>query len=282
MKYSFKASEYAKYRPDLLGSNFLQQSLKDYNGQVYWLSFNINAFKKTSLPDWLNVAIGYGADGMYNGNPDEEGTHREFYASLDINLRNIKTDKRFLDKTLKILSFIKVPMPAFKLSQNKLNFYPCIMDNKIRIGDKIKFLDSEGGGEVISILGNSYIVLTNEGFEEKHSINAIIKVNEDLEKSLKTTYVPDGFKKLTKKVQKDSIFKSKTPLVWEIDIHIENLLDNFYHMSNHEIVNYQLDKCENIIHKALKAKVHKLVIIHGKGQGILRKEVHNLLYSFKA
>ena len=45
MKYSFKPSKYAKYRPDLLGSNFLQQSLKDYNGQVYWLSFNINAFK---------------------------------------------------------------------------------------------------------------------------------------------------------------------------------------------------------------------------------------------
>ena len=124
IKYSFKASEYARYRPDLLGFNFLQQSLKDYNGQVYWLSFNINSFKKTSLPDWLNVAIGYGADGMYNGNPHEEGTHREFYASVDVNLRKIKTDKKFLDKALKILSFIKVPMPAFKLSQNKLTFYP--------------------------------------------------------------------------------------------------------------------------------------------------------------
>ena len=124
IKYSFKASKYAKHRPDLLGSNFLQQSLKDYNGHVYWLSFNINSFKKTSLPDWLNVAIGYGADGMYNGNPHEEGTHREFYASLDVNLRKIKTDKKFLDKALKILSFIKVPMPAFKLSQNKLTFYP--------------------------------------------------------------------------------------------------------------------------------------------------------------
>ena len=124
MKYSFNASEYAKYNPDLLGSNFLQQSLKDYNGQVYWLSFNINSFKKTLLPDWLNMAIGYGADGMYNGNSNEEGTHREFYASLDINLRMIKTNKKFFDKALKILSFIKVPMPAFKLSQNKLNFYP--------------------------------------------------------------------------------------------------------------------------------------------------------------
>ena len=63
-------------------------------------------------------------DGMFNGNPYEEGTYREFYASLDVNLRNIKTDKKFFDKALKILSFIKVPMPAFKLSQNKLTFYP--------------------------------------------------------------------------------------------------------------------------------------------------------------
>jgi hypothetical protein len=124
MKYSFKPSTYADHRPDLLGSNFLQQTIKDYNGQVYWLSFNINAFKNTSLPDWLNVAIGYGADGMYNGNPHESGTQREFYASLDVNLRKIKTNKKFLDKALKIFSFIKVPMPALKLSQNKLNFYP--------------------------------------------------------------------------------------------------------------------------------------------------------------
>ena len=73
------------------------------------------------------------------------------------------------------------------------------MDNKIRIGDMIKFLDSEGGGKVISILGNSYIILTNEGFEEKHSINAIIKVNEDLEKSLKKIYIPLNTFSLEKK-----------------------------------------------------------------------------------
>ena len=51
-------------------------------------------------------------------------SQREYYASLDINLRKIKTNSKFLDKTLKILSFIKVPMPAFKFSQNKINFYP--------------------------------------------------------------------------------------------------------------------------------------------------------------
>jgi len=155
------------------------------------------------------------------------------------------------------------------------------MGNRINIGDKIKFLDSEGGGKVLSVAGNYYLILTDDGFEENHHIQGLVKVDETLEKSLKTTHIPDGFTKSTHKVKKDSIYKSKTPLVWEIDIHIENLLDNFYQMSNYEIVNYQLEKCENIIHKALKAKIHKLVIIHGKGQGVLRNEVHNLLYSFR-
>lgn len=124
MKYSFAPTDYAKQNPDLLGENFIQQSLKDYNGQVYWLSFNINSFKKTTLPDWLNFAIGYGADGMLNGNADEINAKREYYLSLDVNLRKIKTNSRFLDKTLKILSFIKVPLPAFKFSNEKIDFYP--------------------------------------------------------------------------------------------------------------------------------------------------------------
>ena len=124
MKYSFKPSDYANQRPDILGYNFIQQSLKDYNGQIYWLSFNINSFKETPLPDWLNLALGYGADGMLSGSPLESNTRREYYASLDINLRNIKTNKKFINKTLKILSFIKVPMPAIKLSESKLKFYP--------------------------------------------------------------------------------------------------------------------------------------------------------------
>ena len=123
MKYSFKPSKYSKYRPDLLGSNFLQQSLKDYNGQIYWISLNINSFKKTILPDWFNLAIGYGGDGMYNGRQNEKSAFREFYFSPDINLRKLKTDKKFLEKVLKIFSFIKVPMPAMKLSQNNFNFY---------------------------------------------------------------------------------------------------------------------------------------------------------------
>ena len=88
-KWSILSNQWiAQTQANLLGSNFLQQSLKDYNGQVYWLSFTINVFKNF-ITRLFNVAIGYGADGMY-GNPDEV---KQEFASLDINLRNINKRK---------------------------------------------------------------------------------------------------------------------------------------------------------------------------------------------
>ena len=40
--------------------------LKDYNGQTYWLSANLKSFfKKSNVPTWLNISVGYGAEGMF-------------------------------------------------------------------------------------------------------------------------------------------------------------------------------------------------------------------------
>lgn len=50
MKYSFHQTKYSQYRPDLLGSNIIENSIKDYNGMTIWLSFNIKSLilKKTA------------------------------------------------------------------------------------------------------------------------------------------------------------------------------------------------------------------------------------------
>lgn len=103
LKFSMTPSPYAKYRPNLLGKNFQEQLLKDYNAQTYWLSLNIGSFMKShpQFPKWLNVADGYGADGMISAETDKSGNlnqsfsrSRQFYLSLDLDLHRIKT-KRF-------------------------------------------------------------------------------------------------------------------------------------------------------------------------------------------
>ena len=95
------------------------------------------------------------------------------------------------------------------------------MDNNIKAGDYVDFLDSQGGGEVISVNNNNAVILTKDGFEEEHHLTKLVKVDYDLNKTLKSTYIPTGLKKVSKKTDKNSIFKSKSKLIWEIDIHIE-------------------------------------------------------------
>jgi len=134
LKYSFHTTSYADKRPDLLGENFLEQTLKDYNGQTYWLSANLWSFDKESkIPKWLNIAFGYGAEGMISANNDnftnttplpEQNRFRQYYLSLDLDLTKIKTSSKLLKTVFSTINFIKIPAPTFELtSQGKAKFH---------------------------------------------------------------------------------------------------------------------------------------------------------------
>ncbi len=123
-KFSFHQTHYAKLRPDVLGSSFQEQLLKDYNGQTYWLSANLYDFTKCStIPKWLNLAVGYGAEGMVSGNGetvpglDENPTRtRQFYLSLDVNLEKINTKSHILKTLFSLFNTIKIPAPTFEIN----------------------------------------------------------------------------------------------------------------------------------------------------------------------
>lgn len=127
LKYSFWPSDYARYRPDLLGDGFTQQLLKDYNGQTYWLSCNVWSFlphrNNTMFPRWLNIAVGYGADGMLGGdkNPVEFASiqrYHQFYLSLDVDLTKIRTRSKALKTIFNLIGFIKFPSPTIEFNTN--------------------------------------------------------------------------------------------------------------------------------------------------------------------
>lgn len=126
LKYSAHTTDFAQYRPDLLGTNLPQRIIKDYNGSTLWVSGNIYSFlpKYSRFPKWLNVAIGYGAEGMtggysnteiYNGKaiPSFE-RYRQFYLSLDIDLTRIPTKSKTLNLIFDLVGFIKIPLPTLE------------------------------------------------------------------------------------------------------------------------------------------------------------------------
>ena len=123
-KFSFHTTPYASRRPNVLGSSLQEQLLKDYNGQTYWLSVNISSFIKNSkIPKWLNIAFGYGAEGMITGNDElvntiflpESKRYRQFYLSLDVDLTKIETKSHFVKTILTIFNTIKIPAPAIEI-----------------------------------------------------------------------------------------------------------------------------------------------------------------------
>jgi hypothetical protein len=130
LKFSYSPSSYTSSRPNVLGSNFQEQLLKDYNGQTYWLCYSPVKAKNW---EWLGLAFGYGAEGMVGGEnntwTDKDHVfhdyshiqrYRQYYLALDYNLTKIRTRNPTLKTLFFILNCIKLPSPAIEFSNKKL------------------------------------------------------------------------------------------------------------------------------------------------------------------
>lgn len=132
-KFSFHLTPYPSVRPNVLGNSFSEQIMKDYNGQTYWLSANLYSFSKSSkVPKWLNIAVGYGGEGMITGNDEfvntvflpENKRYRQFYVSLDVDLRKIKSKSPFLKTLFSVVNTIKIPAPTVEFKESgELKFH---------------------------------------------------------------------------------------------------------------------------------------------------------------
>lgn len=134
-KFSYWESIYSNQANGYLGTTTFNKILDDYNGHTYWLSFPLKKFFGISkAPDWLNIAVGYGANGMfgeyenitsYNGVAiPKTSRYRQYMLSLDIDWAKIETDSKFLKYLFKGMAFIKLPAPAFEYnSKGEFNWY---------------------------------------------------------------------------------------------------------------------------------------------------------------
>lgn len=141
-KFSFHRNTYGnpvlnERADEIYGKSLPSRMLKDYNAQSYWLSVNLKSFLKDSnLPDWFNLAIGYGAEGMFgaidNKWVDKNGhyynltnikRYRQFYFSPDIDFTRIKTKNKFLKTTFFVLNSFKFPAPSIELSNKHIRYH---------------------------------------------------------------------------------------------------------------------------------------------------------------
>jgi hypothetical protein len=126
-KFSFHTTRFAAQRPEVLGNNVISEIFKDYNGQTYWLSADVDKFM--TFPKWLNVSVGYGAENMVFARDHQNRSvgfepYRQFYVSLDLDLTAIQTRSKTLKTLLFFANIIKIPAPTIGFSSHGTRVYP--------------------------------------------------------------------------------------------------------------------------------------------------------------
>jgi hypothetical protein len=125
-KFSFHTTPFAAQRPSVLGDNSISQFFKDYNGQTYWFSVDVDKF--TAFPKWLNIAVGYGAHNMvysrdYQNRQINLNPYRQYYLSVDFDLTSVKTRSKTIKTLIFLANIIKIPAPAVSLSTHGSRFH---------------------------------------------------------------------------------------------------------------------------------------------------------------
>lgn len=117
----------------------------------------------------------------------------------------------------------------------------------------------------------------SEFFEEPALVYEIVRDDEavkqmfvsadDIKEALYRKVQPEVPAKLQHKHS-----KMKNDLI-EVDLHIHELLDDTTGMGNAEMLNYQLEVFHKTLEEYKNKKGQKIVFIHGKGDGVLRRAI---------
>lgn len=155
---------------------------------------------------------------------------------------------------------------------------------KYEVGDRVSFIDEAGTGIVLEIIDKNKVKVKNsDGFEMIYQSKKLVPLANPNDFRI---HEAEEFRFIRGKIKADSTNKKKKSLpaqsksVWEIDLHIEELVEDYRHLSNGEILDIQMRKFAIFISSAMDKKIQKVVIIHGKGEGVLKNEIRTALFGY--
>lgn len=126
-------------------------------------------------------------------------------------------------------------------------------------------------------LAYNAIYTENDFFDEPACIVNLLE-NKSIINDLKPISEKELLAKEKTDDDKSARFKKRpAPVTVEVDLHIEQLLDTWSGMNNHEIVTYQLGHFRKELESAIKNKVSRIIFIHGVGNGSLKLQLRKQL-----
>jgi len=146
------------------------------------------------------------------------------------------------------------------------------------IGDKVSFVNETGYGFVSRINPNGTVMVEDEDeFEREYAAGELILVDENQEITYEKSLSEYGGK--DRKRRKSRAVVHTKDLI-EVDLHIEELVDDHRGWSNAEILMHQIEQFEKVLSKAYQIGTKKIVVIHGRGDGVLRHEIRRKLRDY--
>lgn len=149
------------------------------------------------------------------------------------------------------------------------------MKREYHIGDKVSFLNEKETGIIIAVNNFRVTVRNESGFEISVSKDEVVPLaNKDI-------YTIDIRKISEKDLKKKPATKPKQNEVWEVDLHLSEVLDTGRNLSDHEKLLAQLKYFRKCLDSAIYHKIKKVIFIHGVGKGTLKQEILHALKSYE-
>ncbi len=118
----------------------------------------------------------------------------------------------------------------------------------------------------------------NDFFDSKAMMISILERDfTPMEELIDPKQLQEAMQEKRPQPTKKEFAQPKKPEVLEIDLHIHELVENTANLSNHDMLKIQLDKFRKVMDENQKKRGQKIVFIHGKGDGVLRKELTDCL-----
>lgn len=146
-----------------------------------------------------------------------------------------------------------------------------------KIGDKVSVIDDTIVGEIIAVIHTLITIKDENGFLYKYQNKELVKIF-DFEESFVDNH--QSFLKKEKSPIKTAKKPTKNQSVLEVDLHIHQITKSDKNLRNFEMLSKQLSYAKQKIDFAIKNNIQNVVFIHGKGQGVLKAELYQLLKKY--
>lgn len=162
-----------------------------------------------------------------------------------------------------------------------------------RVGDKVKILNESAEGTIKKILGAKLALVQIGEFDYEISTDQLLHADgafSPVVPSLRTlhTRFPEIFSPADQELQQPHKQKKvqlkkgkKSFAVREVDLHCHEIIEDYSGINPSGILDYQIRYFIRELQCAIRQKEKSIIFIHGKGEGILKSEIHKILSTYQ-